>query len=455
MDENIEAQFYTHLKVRKPYLALNSETYISLTHQELRSCKKIGNEFYCEELFIVKHKSSYSCVSAIYFNLTMDITRNNCNFDFYFNTEITPTVLDGGDEIILANWPNDKHIICNINNDIPVKIPSHLYVLVNRSILCNCGIEADNHHLLESIASCNKKITKLTMYITINLAFTNYLDMFPNLTDSLTLIRDKTSYEQPLPIHLNVPHYDNSLNNRPTKPKDFLNNYIYTNDNKEFFNLQQWQATHTFLPYKHFFLNQIVNIFMFTSSIISIITIMLVIYLFCKHKHIRTIVASLILYRTKEVEANSKLNTESNNSECGTLAYIGMALTILSIATVIFLHFKELKLCRGHRFSNVVKVVLFISDVQNYILIKLCKTSGSIHLFKIKDALKPGDIKLNGRYLWDILEINWNGIKLTLNDNKIDLPKIITIKMQDKIRVRRMINQEPLNFHMMIKQGIT
>ena len=37
---------------------------------------------------------------------------------------------------------------------------------------------------------------------------------------------------------------------------------------------------------------------------------MLVIYLFCKHKHIRTIVASLILHKTKEVEANSKPNPE-------------------------------------------------------------------------------------------------------------------------------------------------
>ena len=27
--------------------------------------------------------------------------------------------------------------------------------------------------------------------------------------------------------------------------------------------------------------------------------------------------------------------------------------------------------------------------------------------------------------------------------------------MQDKIKVRRMIIQEPLNFHVMIKQGIT
>ena len=213
--------------------------------------------------------------------------------------------------------------------------------------------------------------------------------------------------------------------------------------------------THTFLPNKNFFFNQIVNIFMFTSSIISIITIMLVIYLFCKHKHIRTIVASLILHKPKEVEAKSNLNSETINPECGTLAYIGMALTILSMVTVTFLHYRKSKLCRGYRFSNVVKVVLFISDVQNYIPIKLCKTSGGIHLFKIKGTLKPGNIKLNRNNLWDMLEINWNEIMLTFNDNKIDLPKIITVKMQDKIRVRRMINKELINFHMMIRQGIT
>ena len=41
---------------------------------------------------------------------------------------------------------------------------------------------------------------------------------------------------------------------------------------------------------------------MFTSSIISLISSTLVIYLFCKHKHIRTLVATLILYKMKEVE---------------------------------------------------------------------------------------------------------------------------------------------------------
>ena len=93
LDTNTDAQSYTYLQVNKPYIALNSETYVSLTQQELRSCKKIGDEFYCEELFVVKHKSSYSCESAIYFNLSTDIIRNSCNFDFYYSkTDVTPTV---------------------------------------------------------------------------------------------------------------------------------------------------------------------------------------------------------------------------------------------------------------------------------------------------------------------------------------------------------------------------
>ena len=191
------------------------------------------------------------------------------------------------------------------------------------------------------------------MYFTINLAFTNYLDVLPNLTESLTLIRDRTHYEQPLPIHLNIPHYDNSLTNRPSKLKEFLDDYMQDTNDKEIFDLQKRHTAYTFSPYKNLFLNQIVYIFTFTSSIISIITIMLVIYLFCKHKHIRTIVASLILHKAKEVKA--KLTTKTNNPECGTLAYIGMALTILSMAIVIFLHYRRSKFCRGYRFSNVVK----------------------------------------------------------------------------------------------------
>ena len=161
IDKNTQVESYTHQQVDRPYIALNSETYITVREQEVRTCKGIGYEYYCEELFIVKHKSKYSCKKAIYFDLGSEIIKENCKFDFYYNkTDITPTVLNDGNEIILANWPNDKHIICNISNDIPVRIPSHPYLLVNRGVLCNCGIEAENHFLLDSLATCQNSDSK-------------------------------------------------------------------------------------------------------------------------------------------------------------------------------------------------------------------------------------------------------------------------------------------------------
>ena len=210
--------------------------------------------------------------------------------------------------------------------------------------------------------------------------------------------------------------------------------------NKEIFDLQKRHTRYTFLPYKNFFLNKIVSTFTFTSSIISIITITLVIYLFCKHKHIRTIVASLLLYKAKEVEASMPMKVK--DSKCGTLAYIAIALTLLNMAIVILLHYRKSKFCRGHRFSKVVKIVLFISDVQHYVPIKLCKTSGSLHLFKIIGTLTLEDVRLNKNYLWDTLEINWDKIKLSFNSNETELPKLVTIKIQDKIRIRRMMSRE-------------
>ena len=83
------------------------------------------------------------------------IIKDNCEFQYYFNkTDVKLSVLDGGHEMILANWPNTKYVICNDNHNFPVKIPSHSYVLLKISVLCNCAIEAENNFLLESIAAC-------------------------------------------------------------------------------------------------------------------------------------------------------------------------------------------------------------------------------------------------------------------------------------------------------------
>ena len=49
----------------------------------------------------------------------------------------------------------------------------------------------------------------------------------------------------------------------------------------------------------------------------------------------------------------------------------------------------------------------------------------------------------------------WKEVTVAFNDNKIDLPRIVAIMLWDKIKVRRLMNREPLLFHVMIRQGIT
>ena len=151
-----------------------------------------------------------------------NIIKQNCDFIFYYKK--SPTVLNGGNNIILANWPNDKYIICTINNDIPIEIPSHPYVLMNRSVLCNCRIEAENNILLESLAACHDDNTKLVMYFTINITFTNYINEF-NLMEELeaSMLTNKTILEYTLPVFLNQSTFDDTLLSTPLTLKEYIN----------------------------------------------------------------------------------------------------------------------------------------------------------------------------------------------------------------------------------------
>ena len=162
-------------------------------------------------------------------------------------------------------------------------------------------------------------------------------------------------------------------------------------------------------PNKNFFTsNLIVDIFVFTVAIISAITTLIILYLLCKHNKLRTLVVSLALQQVREVSTSVMKQDTNNTCDCTSQCYIIVALIISIIGLVIFaiLQVRRIKLCRGQLFSNAVKIMFFISDVQYYVPIKLCKTAGSIHLFRITGILTPDKVKLNKHYIWDILEVD-------------------------------------------------
>ena len=125
--------------------------------------------------------------------------------------------------------------------------------------------------------------------------------------------------------------------------------------------MHERHATTDLTTNKKFFSNNYIDVFLFITAIISVLVVTLEICLLCRHKKIEMLVASLGMQQIKEVGA---VTQEETNTECKILTYISLALTVFSLVMVAILHYRKSKLCRGCIFSNAVKIMIFISDVQ-------------------------------------------------------------------------------------------
>ena len=117
---------------------------------------------------------------------------------------------------VLANWPSYRKIMCLHNNNILINIPGHPYVLMNRSILCNCDVEVESNFLLQALEACESSETKtdLEMHFSINLAFVNYFDdMIGEL--GIPVSGNWTIQEHVLPLSLETFEINPNLLNAP------------------------------------------------------------------------------------------------------------------------------------------------------------------------------------------------------------------------------------------------
>ena len=154
-------------------------------------CKSIRHTYYCEELFVVKHKSRHSCASAIFYDLGPEEVVQKCQFDYIYNTTMPPTVLDGGRSLLLANFHGPRSLKCNSKNGgLPKPAPEHVYAVVDRSFLCDCQLDLEHHAtILRQLSSCtDNRTTHFRVEFVVNLGFSQLLqNRRPNLVENIHL----------------------------------------------------------------------------------------------------------------------------------------------------------------------------------------------------------------------------------------------------------------------------
>ena len=101
------------------------------------------------------------------------------------------------------------------------------------------------------------------------------------------------------------------------------------------------------------------------------------------NQKLKALVANIALQHTKAVEA---AGSATRYSICEPNWYIVGLLLIILLGIIYLVMIKIRKSClfKGHLFSNVMKIVLFISNTTSYMPMELCRIAGSIHLFQNK-----------------------------------------------------------------------
>ena len=145
------------------------------------------------------------------------------------------------------------------------------------------------------------------------------------------------------------------------------------------------------------------NIFIFVMAVTLVIIMFIVINLIFKGEKMQALVANLAMIRGVKT-INEKLNT--NDKEYW-IIIIWLSFILLCILFLTIEKLYRMPMFRKYHYSNTIKIMLFFSDIKSYVPIKLCKTSGSIHLFKLTGSINKENLTLHKNTLWDVMEIDW------------------------------------------------
>ena len=195
------------------------------------------------------------------------------------------------------------------------------------------------------------------------------------------------------------------------------------------------------------------DIFLFIAAILSMIATVVIIHPICRHTKLKPLLMGIAFQPVKHKEAI--FCNEKEHHHCATQWYTIAVLTlmIIGLKIYIFVTAQKCTIFRRRLYSNVVTVMLFFSDVKQYVSVKLCKTVGSIHLFQIYGQLTTDQITLERKYLWDVITIDWGEVFVTLNGALIQLPISVKIPLRDKYRLRYLMSKRSLLLLVMLREG--
>jgi hypothetical protein len=145
---------YTWYRPTHEVLGMSDTNFISLPLNQLDTCMHIGTGYFCEGLMLMKQRDTHTCESAIFWDMPPELIRQKCKFQYYKHLVPEPTILDAGNEVLLAGLPLPWKFLCNHDQEIPKPLTGAKYAIIAKKDLCLCSISAGDYFLQENIITC-------------------------------------------------------------------------------------------------------------------------------------------------------------------------------------------------------------------------------------------------------------------------------------------------------------
>ena len=208
------------------------------------------------------------------------------------------------------------------------------------------------------------------------------------------------------------------------------------------------------------------HVFYFTTGIVVIVSVGPQIYACIKQGKLKTLVATIALYKVPGINAlNGTLHlstpiipNEGHTKYMCLDPWINALVILASLGTIVaflMVRCRKRTLYRGLEYATACHIYVFISRNDRYSPIKLCSTTGLLYNFVTNQRLPIEALELHRGCPWDSMHINWGEVTLTNGDTKIRLRYNVQIPIREKSRLRNLMRGPDCTAHLMVLQGCT
>ena len=168
----------------------------------------------------------------------------------------------------------------------------------------------------------------MTIHYTVNTAFMPYLDTFKEELElpSLKVNQNWTTRKQVLPISLQATPFDNTLLKAPGTLKGLVQQY---KQKSQMLDKSQENKTKN-----EFFDNIAIDIFLFVAAIISMLAVIAIIHIVCRHGKLKALLSGIAFQPVKQAEAVAPHQTEEY---CTAQWYAIAVLTMMTILLIVYM----------------------------------------------------------------------------------------------------------------------